>query len=350
MIFYLSEGGKIIRNKLDGSIPLSSGLADCCALYLFQFFSAKHLKLLIFIFALSLLVGCQATAAPRRIDTAEPVGPEGVIVLGKVSDKPAEKIEEYQPIANYLAANLSDYDIGSGLVKVAPDIQTMADWLAKGEVDLFIDNPYAGLIVAEQSGGQAVFLRVKEGDEEKRAVFFTLADSELKTIDDLNGYMVALEEAESASGFLLPMAYLIEAGLRPVEKTAPNASVSTDEVGYVLSGDDNNTIQWIIDGRIAAGVVDNEAFEEYSQENPGLLSALAETEPVLRHQLTVATPDLDPDLLATIKTLLLNLHTTEAGPGILAPSETERFDDFESGWKPAFMRVKEMYTLLKAKP
>ena len=49
------------------------------------------------------------------------------IVLGKVS-KPAEKIEEYRPLADYLTANLGDF-VAAGEVKVAPDPETMAGWM-----------------------------------------------------------------------------------------------------------------------------------------------------------------------------------------------------------------------------
>ena len=70
------------------------------------------------------LLGC--TEEPSKVqEPAAPPAAAGLVVLGKVSDKPSEKIAEYQPLADYLAANLGNLGISTGKVKVAPDLDTM---------------------------------------------------------------------------------------------------------------------------------------------------------------------------------------------------------------------------------
>ena len=93
-----------------------------------------------------MLLGC--TEEPPKVqEPAAPPAAAGLVVLGKVSDKPSEKIAEYQPLADYLAANLENLGINTGKVKVAPDLDTMAQWLIAGTVDLFLDNPYAAILL-----------------------------------------------------------------------------------------------------------------------------------------------------------------------------------------------------------
>ena len=57
-------------------------------------------------------------------------------MLGDIADDPAKKIATSTPLADYLAANLGELGITEGRVKIAPDMETMAQWLEAGEVDL----------------------------------------------------------------------------------------------------------------------------------------------------------------------------------------------------------------------
>lgn len=85
-------------------------------------------KLIVCISVLSAFVFLAAcTAEPEPTPTEEPE-PEvtGIIVMGDIdADDPVSKIEEFQPIVDYLAENLNDAGIGIGEVKIAPDTDTM---------------------------------------------------------------------------------------------------------------------------------------------------------------------------------------------------------------------------------
>ena len=295
---------------------------------------------------LSALVGCGAQAAPPP--TPEPVvvgAATGKIVLGKISDQPAEEIQDWQPLADYLAAHLGDFGIGVGKVKVAKDLETMADWIASGEVDLVFDNPYSAMYVSDHSGGHFLVRRVKTGEPEKHAVIFTAANSGVNSLADLNGRMIAVEEPESASGFMLPVAYLVEAGLKPTRKASPDLAVAADEVGYVFSLDDDNTVLWVLSGRVVVGSVDGEAFAKFKEENPEALVVLTETESVTRDQPGVVSPKTDPALIEAVNILLLNLAESDGGQAIM-PAETVRFAAYSEG-EADLGRLREMYDLVK---
>jgi phosphonate transport system substrate-binding protein len=298
-----------------------------------------------------ILVGCgtQAAPTPTTQPTDIPAQQTGRIIIGEIGDDPVGKIEEFQPLADYLAANLGEYGIGVGEVKIAPDLETMTAWMKSGDIHLYFDSLYPAMIVNDEAEANVILRRWKSGVEQYHTVFFTLADSGITELDDLAGKMVAFEEPVSTSGYMMPFAYMKDAGLVPVEKSSPDADVSEDEVGYVFSSDEDNTIQWVISGRVAAGTVDNQTFMEIPEENRKDLKIIAETEDIPR-QVVVAQSDISPEMLDAIKTILADMDESEAGKAVLETfSETVKFDDFPQGAEAALARMRELFEVVQGK-
>ncbi len=159
--------------------------------------------------------------------------------------------------------------------------------------------------------------------------------------------MIAFEEPHSTSGYVLPLAYLIEQGLNPVEKSKSSLPVSEDEAGYVFAGEDQNIVQWVLSGKVAAGVLDNESFDKLPEDTRSALNILGETEIVARN-VVVVPPGMDPLLIQAIKGLLLALDETEEGRAVLEKFKTSQFDEFPGGEESALTRMRELYRLVEA--
>jgi phosphonate transport system substrate-binding protein len=312
-------------------------------------------KTLIFISVIVLIL----TACAGMVDDAPPVPTEEAesseaevraIVLGDISDDPGEVIEGTQPLADYLAARLSDYGVTEGRVKIAADADQMIQLLGDGEVDLYFDSVYPATLVSDASGGQPILRRWRFGVEEYYSVIFASAESGITSLDDLPGHKVAFDNPFSTSGYLLPAVYMTGQGLDLVGKETYDDSVGGNEVGFVFSYDDENTLQWVLSGLVDAGATDDYNFEvALPEEVREKLVVLTHTESVPR-QVVVAGPDLDPDYLVAIKALLIAMHENEEGQVALEAFQTTQFDDFPEGIEAAQNRMRDMMEIAQGIP
>jgi phosphonate transport system substrate-binding protein len=309
-------------------------------------------RLLLFLL-IGLLVGCAAptvTPAPTAAPTEEPAAGKP-IVLGDISDDPGEVIEGAQPLADYLAAHLADYGIGEGQVRVATSADEMAQLLSNGEVDLYFDSVYPAFLISEASGAKPILRRWRYGVEEYHTVLFALKDSGIESTDDLPGHMVAFDNQYSTSGYVLPAVYLIEQGLTLDFKRSYNDPVGEGEVGFVFSFDDENTLQWVMSGLVAAGATDNVNYNLlFPEEAREKTLVLAETESVPR-QVVMIRPGVDPDLEAAIIDLLANIHDDDTATDALEAFDlTSRFDAFPEGIEAALDNMREMKEIVQTIP
>ncbi|WP_413165447.1 phosphate/phosphite/phosphonate ABC transporter substrate-binding protein [Capilliphycus salinus ALCB114379] len=296
----------------------------------------------------TLLVSCttQTTASDPEISKpAENSELTGTIVVGDVTSQPAKKIKRFQPLADYLAANLGEFGIGIGEVKVAPDVEAMASLLKSGQVDIYFDSPYPAMLVSELSNAQPILRRWKGGDAAYYTVIFAMTDRGFTSLNDLTGYKVAFDDPTSTSGYVLPMVHMIEAGLNMNKKESPDESVQPDEVGYVFSQDDQNNIQWVISGRVDAAAIDHRSFLNIPAESREAMTVLAETEKVARHVVLVRG-GLDPQLVEQIKQILLNMDQSPEGREVMENfEETTKFDNFPT--EGDIDRMRELYEKVK---
>ena len=293
-------------------------------------------------------VSCQnqSTSVPDTINSASQQSTK-VLVIGDISDNPAKKIARYQPMADYLANHLNEFGIGRGEVKVAADIETMIDWLKSGQVDIYFDSPYPAMIVCDRAEAKPILRRWKNSQAEYYGILFAMKRSKIETLADLQGKTIAFDKNFSTSGYFLPVVKLIEAGLQTVEINSSNRIIPADQIGYVFSDDDENTIQWVIDGKVEAGAVDIGTFRKIPAASLTEINILAETEKVPR-QMVMIRKDLEPKLVATIKSILLKIDQTEEGKEVLNKFEkTAKFDDFPP--EKSIDKIRQLYELIPNK-
>src|SRR5262245_6828975 len=181
------------------------------------------------------------------------------LTIGSIGIEPAAEIRNFLPLARYLAQQLAPEGIAHGGVVVADSVRQMAAFIRDGKVDLYLDSPFPTLAVSHLSGSRLLLRRWKEGIAEYHTIIFARQDSDIHRLEDLQGQMIAFEKPFSTSGYFLPKLALLQAGLRVVPKREV-APVRPDEVGYVLSRHDENTMVWVLRGKVLAGAIDSHRF------------------------------------------------------------------------------------------
>jgi len=289
--------------------------------------------------------GGGVTPAPTDAPITEDVAVTHAIVLGDISDDPAEVIEGTQPLADYLASQLADYGITEGQVRIASSTDEMAKLLSDGDVDLYFDSTYPATLISDKAGAKVILRRWRFGVEEYQSVIFASVVSGITSIDQLPGHMVAMDAPYSTSGFLLPSVHLLENNLTLNGKKSYGDPVSDEEVGFVFSYDDENTLQWVLSGLTDAGVTDDFHYDvDFPKDAIAQLVELARTEYTPR-QVVVMRSGLDGDLSQAIIRVLTSMHETDSGAAALEPFQTTKFDEFPEGIEAATARMREMMEL-----
>lgn len=317
------------------------------------------------------LLGCQAaqpptpttaptiTTEPARVAVTAPAtalatsvatvsAAKSTFVLADVSDKPTAAIDVLQPIADYLGTRLGKYGISSVTIKIAPDFQTLQQWLKAGDVDLIFQTPYPAVLLADSINAPIILRRWKDGDSDYYTVVFGRADSGMKTLTDLKGRMLAVQDDFSTSAYMLPLAYILEAGLKIARKDSTSVAVASDEVGFTYSKSDDNTLQWVISGKVAAGATDFRHYEKIPEDTRKQLVVLVETEKIPRG-VVMLSPVTNPSLADGIKSILLDMTKSDEGNTTLQKFQnTARFDELPSGPDAALARVRALSKLLNS--
>jgi len=280
-----------------------------------------------------------STAAPTTAAAAR----NTLIVLAEVSDEPSKRIERLQPLVDYVGKRLDKVGVTSAQIKIAPNLETMARWLKSGEVDIYFDSPYPAMLVNAQSEALPILRRWRRGEAEYYSVIFARNDSGVNTLNDLKGKTIGLQDASSTSGYLLPLSLLVKSGLKAIELKSADLGAPADQVGYIFTNDDDNTIQWVISKRVAAGAVDIRSYSKISTDGRSKMIVLGESEKVPR-QVVMVRPNMNKATQETIYSLFTEMEKSSEGQiALKAFDDTTRFDALPAG---TLEHMKELYTLV----
>jgi phosphonate transport system substrate-binding protein len=248
-------------------------------------------------------------------------------VVGSISYEPSAEIAIFLPFAQYLATKLAPFGITEGKVLIARDIPQMAEWLKQGRVDLYIGGPIAAEAASQLAGSHLLLRRWKMGIKQLKSVIFVRSDSEIKRLEDLLGKTIAFETSFSSVSYLLPKLILIHHGFRVVQKISFTGTVPPNEIGFVFSGDAENTSAWVARRLVDAGAMGWPRFQQFYAESPVKLRVIYTSFPVPKEVVSVRG-DLNPLLIAALRNILLQMNETEEGRKVLRDFQhTSKFDD-----------------------
>jgi len=250
----------------------------------------------------------------------------GPFKLGSVSIDPVSESRKFSPLAIYLARQLRSDGIDEGQVVVATSIPGMSSFMQTGQVDLYIDSFFPSVAVSRLSGSKLLLRRWKMGKSEYQSVIFTRKDSGIARLKDLKGKVIAFEEPFSSAGYFFPKIDLVEKGFRLAPMVQSKEPLKSDEVGYIFSHGDTNTIYMVLNGVVAAGATDDHKYRMIAK-NLASLKSIHESVSYPR-QIVSYREDLPARLVTRVKEVMLNMHQTQEGRRVLQDFEsTTKFEE-----------------------
>ncbi|MDP2939916.1 MAG: phosphate/phosphite/phosphonate ABC transporter substrate-binding protein [Candidatus Omnitrophota bacterium] len=272
------------------------------------------------------------------------------LTIGRVSDDPQKHYKKTKPFIDYIAKNLKTMGIKEGKVLLAKDNHQLIKYLREGKLDIITETPYSSIIYMEKAGAKPILRRWKKGIPTYHSVIFARKDSNINSLKDLKGKVIAFEDTGSTSGYFLPKTTIIKEGLEMVRLDKYTQKPPADKVGYCFAGGEINISHWVHKGLVDAGVLSNEEYEEPDEVPAGFISdfkVIYETEDVPRN-LILVRGDMEPKLQEEIKNILLNMRLSQEGRKAMWNFQgTANFDEFPEGIEVVIRKFKERYDLIK---
>lgn len=102
-------------------------------------------------------------------------------------------------------------------ISIPPSFIAVVEAFGTNRVDVASINMYGYILAREKYGVEARLITIRFGERTYRAQFLARADSGIKKLADLQGKKIAFVDPSSVSGYLLPLKYLKDHGIKPKE-------------------------------------------------------------------------------------------------------------------------------------
>jgi phosphonate transport system substrate-binding protein len=231
-------------------------------------------------------------------------------------DSPTKLQEQYTPFAQYLAGKCGR----TAKVFVAQDYVGVAEALHADQIDCAYLNPLSYVLFdnrLKDTPERLIPLGMPEvhGSLYYYGVIVTRKETGITSIAQLKGKKMAFSEPTSTSGYLYPYQYLRDHGINPEKDFKDKIFASTPAV-----------IPAVLNGTVDAGAVFAEGVTMFAnpQQQKDLV-ILARVGPIANGML-VARGNLDPAVVAKLKSALAGINTDPAAAASLKALQVTKWD------------------------
>ena len=218
------------------------------------------------------------------------VANDDILTIGKVSSNPSKHFARMSAFGAYVAGKLQDKGISRHRVVFAPDLETLAEQMASGDVDITSETVYSAIELESRGAANILLREWKAGVPEYHSVIVVPARSTIQTIDDLKGKTVLFEDPYSTSGHLMARYELMSKGLE-FALAGGTRAVGPDAVLYRFTFEEINSLT-----SLARGEGDAAVFSDTDWVNDEVtpvvfksrMRIIHETSPLMRSALLVS--------------------------------------------------------------
>ncbi|WP_425480675.1 phosphate/phosphite/phosphonate ABC transporter substrate-binding protein [Lysobacter silvisoli] len=281
-------------------------------------------------------------SVPVPAQSADAVGSDGVLVLGRISDDPKAHYEQLKPLLDYVVPRMANVGIREGRILMAKDSQQMASYLRRGRVDWVTETAGTAMLLKQRAGAKPLLLTERDGTSHYHSVFFARRDSGLHSLDDLRGHSVAFQRPSSTSAYFVPVAELLDRGLRLEILLSPTDRIERGEVGYLFARSELNISTWVHKRLVDVGVMSNLDWDNPRRMPPAFRRDMIEIGRTgdYPRAVEVVRGDMDPKVEARLREVLLDAAgDPDAGEALLRFFKTTRFMPIDPASQQALQRI-----------
>jgi phosphonate transport system substrate-binding protein len=229
--------------------------------------------------------------------------PEELVISFTPEADPVHLELDAEGLANFLAQEL-DIPVSA---QVDADYSATVEAMAAGHAHIATNlAPLQAAAAMERAGARLILVEERDGQAHYHSRFWVRKDSEIESLEDLQGKTIAFNDPLSGSGYLMPVATLLDHGLI---ENGDEIHEFFDTVYF--AGGTELSIQSLINGHVdVAGVSENAAEVFLSPEDRERVTYIAESDPMPRHAIAVSG-DLSDDLVDRITETFLKLNEPE---------------------------------------
>lgn len=228
--------------------------------------------------------------------------PERLVISFTPEAAPIELELDAEGLAAFLAAEL-DLDV---VARVDADYTGTVEAMRAGHAHIAFLSPLASALAHEMAGARMILAEERNGQPYYMSRFWVRQDSGIASLDELRGRTIAFNDPLSASGYLFPVAKLIEEGL---VANADGINTFFDRVYF--AGGTELSLRALMNGFVDAAGVSMYGPEVFlSPDERAELVSIAEHGPIPNHGIAVGG-ELSEALVARITSALLQLNDPE---------------------------------------
>lgn len=277
----------------------------------------------------SLVAGCKKTESPPP----KKIPVETSIQIGLIPEQHIfDQMERYKPLAGYLSKKIG--------IKVKLKVLSRYGNIVDNFVSSGLDGAFFGSFtytLAHAKLGVEVLARPESlaGRSTYFGLIFVRGDSGIRTVKDMEGKRFAFVDKATTAGYLLPLEYFSEHGIRNYKAYLKEA---------YFAGTHEDVIYDVLNRKADVGAAKSTIFEKVVKEDGRIkreLIVIAKSPDVPENGLAVRK-DLDASIKRNLKEALLTMHNDPEGWKVLINFGARRFiETTDKDYEPVLKYAKE---------
>jgi len=287
-------------------------------------------SLLAFAFCVFLLSGCEKLETPALRHPP----PEKTLTIGLIPEHNIFKqVRRYEPLADYLSKKTG--------IRIKLKVLTYRGNVIDNFQALKLDGAFLGsfsYLLAHAKLGVVVLARpeYRDGSSSYHGVIFVRKDSGIRSVRQMKGKRLALVARATTAGYLFPLIFLKEAGVR-------NPAAFFREIYY--AGTHEGTIDDVLDRKADVGAAKNTVYNRFAAEAPRIdreLVILGKSNDVPENALALL-PCIEDSVRKKLVVALVTMHTDPEGAKVLQAFGARRFIcTNDADYRPVMTYMREL--------